>query len=144
MPSIGSLDQRAKGAARRSLIFPRLGSAAVPPLRIRSALRETATRSGDRGDAGGAGLDLNDSVVVAIEKHSSREMRIRVEETIKTFVREIGETGQPRMLTLPLHPHLVGVPHRIGDASPSATAILRSSWLSGAWKFPTRRSDAGS
>ena len=61
------------------------------------------------------GLDLNDSVVVAIEKHSTTEMRLRVEETIKTFVREIKETGQPRVLTLPLHPHLVAVPHRIND-----------------------------
>jgi allantoinase len=59
------------------------------------------------------GLDLNDSVIYAIEKHSSPEMRLRVNETIKTFEREIAETGQPRILTLPLHPHLSGVAHRI-------------------------------
>lgn len=59
------------------------------------------------------GLDLNDSVIYAIEKHSSPEMRLRVQETIKTFEREIDETGQPRILTLPLHPHLSGVAHRI-------------------------------
>ncbi|HVZ14869.1 MAG TPA: polysaccharide deacetylase family protein [Bauldia sp.] len=59
------------------------------------------------------GLDLNDSVVVAIEKHSTTEFRLRVEETVKTFIREIDETGQPRVLTLPLHPHLMAVPHRI-------------------------------
>jgi hypothetical protein len=40
-------------------------------------------------------------------------MRLRVQETIKTFEREIGDTGQPRILTLPLHPHLSGVAHRI-------------------------------
>jgi hypothetical protein len=61
------------------------------------------------------GLDLNDSVVVAIEKQSSREWRLRVEETVRAFARESAESGQPRVLTLPLHPHLIGVPHRIND-----------------------------
>ena len=60
------------------------------------------------------GLELNDSVVYAIEKHSSSEMRLRVEQTIRTFEREIEREGQPRVLTLPVHPHLSGVPHRIG------------------------------
>jgi peptidoglycan/xylan/chitin deacetylase (PgdA/CDA1 family) len=60
------------------------------------------------------GLDLNDSVLYAIEKHSSAEMKLRVEHTIRTFEREIERYGQPRVLTLPLHPHLSGVPHRIG------------------------------
>jgi allantoinase len=58
-------------------------------------------------------LELNDSVVYAIEKQSSSEMLLRVEQTVETFERESGETGQPRVLTLPLHPHLSGVPHRI-------------------------------
>ncbi len=60
------------------------------------------------------GLELNDSVVYAIEKHSSTEMRLRVEQTIRTFEREIEREHQPRVLTLPVHPHLTGVPHRIG------------------------------
>ncbi len=60
------------------------------------------------------GLELNDSVVYAIEKHSSSEMGLRVRETVRTFEREIARTGQPRILTLPVHPHLTGVPHRIG------------------------------
>jgi hypothetical protein len=59
-------------------------------------------------------LELNDSVVYAIEKHSSSEMPLRVAETLKTFEREIKRTGLPRILTLPVHPHLTGVPHRIG------------------------------
>jgi hypothetical protein len=59
-------------------------------------------------------LELNDSVVYAIEKHSSSEMPLRVAQTLKTFEREIARTGQPRILTLPVHPHLTGVPHRIG------------------------------
>ncbi len=60
------------------------------------------------------GLDLNDSVVAAIEKHSCMEMRYRMLETIKVFESEIDLYGQPRVLTIPLHPHLSGVPHRIG------------------------------
>jgi allantoinase len=60
------------------------------------------------------GLDLNDSVMYAIEKHSSSEMRLRFDQAIKTFERETRETGQPRVLTIPLHPHLSGTPHRIG------------------------------
>jgi hypothetical protein len=59
-------------------------------------------------------LELNDSVVYAIEKHSSSEMGLRVRETVRTFEREIARSGQPRILTLPVHPHLTGVPHRIG------------------------------
>lgn len=59
------------------------------------------------------GLDLNDSVVYAIEKQSSAEMKLRMLETIKTFSREIERYEQPRVLTIPLHPHLSGVAHRI-------------------------------
>lgn len=60
------------------------------------------------------GLDLNDSVVYAIEKHSTAEMKLRMSETIKVFEREIARYGQPRVLTIPLHPHLSGVAHRVG------------------------------
>jgi len=59
------------------------------------------------------GLDLNDSVIYAIEKHSTPEMKLRVGEAIRTFEREIADFGQPRVLTIALHPHLSGVPHRI-------------------------------
>ncbi len=59
------------------------------------------------------GLDLNDSVVYAIEKGSSDEMHKRMCETIKTFEYEIARHRQPRVLTIPMHPHLSGVPHRI-------------------------------
>jgi hypothetical protein len=60
------------------------------------------------------GLDLNDSVLYAIEKHSMPEMKLRIEQAIRTFEREITEFGQPRVLTIPLHPHLSSsVGHRI-------------------------------
>jgi peptidoglycan/xylan/chitin deacetylase (PgdA/CDA1 family) len=59
------------------------------------------------------GLDLNDSVIYAIEKHSTPEMKLRIEQAIRTFEQEVREFGQPRVLTIALHPHLSGVPHRI-------------------------------
>lgn len=57
-------------------------------------------------------LDLNDSVIYAVEKHSSPEMYNRLLYTLETFDEEVKE--QPRVLTLALHHHLMGVPHRIG------------------------------
>ena len=41
------------------------------------------------------------------------EMKLRIGEAIRTFEREITDFGQPRVLTIALHPHLSGVPHRI-------------------------------
>jgi peptidoglycan/xylan/chitin deacetylase (PgdA/CDA1 family) len=69
------------------------------------------------------GLDLNDSVIFAIEKHSSSEMRLRIEETILTFEREIANLAQPRVLTIPIHPHLSGVPHRINHLAAVIDAL---------------------
>jgi allantoinase len=57
-------------------------------------------------------LELNDSVVHAVEDHPSSAVYDRVRDTVETFERELDET--PRVLTIPLHPHLMGVPHRIG------------------------------
>ena len=39
--------------------------------------------------------------------------KLRIEQAIRTFEREIREFGQPRVLTIALHPHLSGVAHRI-------------------------------
>ena len=41
------------------------------------------------------GLDINDSVIYAIEKHSSPEMKLRIEQAVRTFEREIREQGRP-------------------------------------------------
>lgn len=57
-------------------------------------------------------LELNDSVIYAVEKHSSPEFLLRLTRTLALFERE-SET-QPRVLALGLHPHLMGVPHRYG------------------------------
>jgi peptidoglycan/xylan/chitin deacetylase (PgdA/CDA1 family) len=70
------------------------------------------------------GLDLNDSVVCAIEKQPSDESRRRLEKTVALFLEEIAETGQPRVLTIPLHPHLSGVPHRFLDLKAMVDMLL--------------------
>ncbi len=57
-------------------------------------------------------LEINDSVLYAVEKHSSPEIYERLKATLATFDGELGD--QPRVLALGLHPHLIGVPHRIG------------------------------
>jgi allantoinase len=72
-------------------------------------------------------LDLNDSVIFAIEKHASDEMASRISETIQTFEEEIAYTGQIRVLTIPLHPHLSGVPHRINHLARIVDALLKRS-----------------
>lgn len=56
-------------------------------------------------------LELNDSVIYAVEKHSSSEQYDRFQQTLAALEPEL-ETG-PRVLTLSLHHHLNGVPHRI-------------------------------
>jgi len=55
-------------------------------------------------------LELNDSVVYAIEKHSSDEFLLRLQNTLSLFEQE--SSAYPRVLALGLHPHLMGVPHR--------------------------------
>ncbi len=55
-------------------------------------------------------LELNDSIIFAIEKHASDEFYLRLQQSLQVFEREAVE--QPRVLALGLHPHLVGVPHR--------------------------------
>ena len=57
-------------------------------------------------------LELNDSIVYAVEKHASPEMYRRLVDTLITFEPELA--SQTRVLALGLHPHLIGVPHRIG------------------------------
>jgi allantoinase len=55
-------------------------------------------------------LEINDSIIYAVEKHSSDEMYRRLVDTLACFDGEIAD--QPRIVTLGLHPHLIGVPHR--------------------------------
>ncbi len=58
-------------------------------------------------------LEVNDSIIYAIEKHSSDEMLERLKRTLALFVREAPK--HPRVLAIGLHPHLIGVPHRFAS-----------------------------
>jgi peptidoglycan/xylan/chitin deacetylase (PgdA/CDA1 family) len=57
-------------------------------------------------------LEVNDSVVYAVEKHSSPEMYTRLRDTVTCFEAETAD-GDARILALGLHPHLIAVPHRM-------------------------------
>ena len=54
-------------------------------------------------------FELNDVPVYAIQNGSSDEFFKRVEATLAIFDREL--KAQPRVMTLALHPHIIGVPH---------------------------------
>lgn len=54
-------------------------------------------------------FELNDVPIYAVQHNSTDEIFRRVEATLATFERE--GRDQPRVLTLALHPHLIGVPH---------------------------------
>jgi peptidoglycan/xylan/chitin deacetylase (PgdA/CDA1 family) len=56
-------------------------------------------------------LELNDSVLYAVQQHPSDALYRRTHDSVKCFEREL--THQPRILTLALHPHLIAVPHRM-------------------------------
>jgi hypothetical protein len=58
-------------------------------------------------------LELNDSLLHAVEQHPSDELHRRLVATLEAFERELPHG--PRIVTLGLHPHLIGVPHRIGQ-----------------------------
>lgn len=57
-------------------------------------------------------LELNDSPMYAIQYQDSNDYYQRFRDTLTTFENEIAEN--PRILTVATHPHLIGVPHRIG------------------------------
>jgi allantoinase len=57
-------------------------------------------------------VELNDSVLYAVDRQPSNALEQRVRDTVHTFEAELNVS--PRTLTLALTPHLIGVPHRIG------------------------------
>lgn len=57
-------------------------------------------------------LDLNDVTIFALEKHTANEYVKRFEDTLSVF--ELETECNPRVLTLALHPHIIGVPYRFG------------------------------
>ena len=69
-------------------------------------------------------LEINDSIIYAIEKHSSDEMFQRLSNTLELFRRE--SQRQPRVLAMGLHPHLIGVPHRFGSFERMLDLLMRT------------------
>lgn len=55
-------------------------------------------------------LELNDVPLYAIQQQTSEEMLRRLEMTLRVLEGELA--SQPRVLTIALHPHIMGVPHR--------------------------------
>lgn len=55
-------------------------------------------------------LEINDSVVHAVNHSPSDEMLRRLRDSLRTYEPEM--QSSPRMITLGLHPHLIAVPHR--------------------------------
>jgi peptidoglycan/xylan/chitin deacetylase (PgdA/CDA1 family) len=78
------------------------------------------------------GFELNDSLVYAVERQSSPEVLQRLNDTLKTFSAEL--KTQPRVLTLALHPHQIGVPHRMPYLVECLKALKKRSdviWMTG-------------
>jgi allantoinase len=58
-------------------------------------------------------LEINDSIIYAVERHATGEMLTRLTHTLKLFETETAHN--PRVLAIGLHPHLIAVPHRIHE-----------------------------
>jgi peptidoglycan/xylan/chitin deacetylase (PgdA/CDA1 family) len=58
-------------------------------------------------------LEINDSIIYAIERHATGEMAKRLEFTLRRFERECRDSAI--VLAIGLHPHLISVPHRIHE-----------------------------
>ena len=67
-------------------------------------------------------LELNDSVLFAAHDYPDSEYEARVSATIERLLAELDEG--PKVLALPLHPHLMGVPHRIGALERTLDALV--------------------
>lgn len=63
-------------------------------------------------------LEFNDSLLHAVERTRSDELHRRVVDSLTVLERELHV--QPRILSIPLHPHMFGVPHRL----PHLEAVL--------------------
>ena len=69
-------------------------------------------------------LELNDSIIYAIEKHATGQFLDRTSRTLKLFERE--SNTHPRVLAIGLHPHLMGVPHRLGEFESMLDLLMQS------------------
>ena len=98
-------------------------------------------------------LEINDSIIYAIERHATGEMARRLEFTLRRFEMECRDSAM--VLAIGLHPHLISVPHRIHElermidllsASPTSVSLPAASWRIGmrrSSRRPGLRGDAG-
>jgi peptidoglycan/xylan/chitin deacetylase (PgdA/CDA1 family) len=70
-------------------------------------------------------VELNDSVVHAVEHQPSDTLHRRLLDTLETLEPELARG--PRAITLALHPHLMGVPHRAGHLARMLDALTARS-----------------
>ena len=70
-------------------------------------------------------LEINDSIVYAVERHATGEMLSRLKHTLALFERE--SRSNPRVLAIGLHPHLISVPHRMHELEGMLDALQASS-----------------
>lgn len=69
-------------------------------------------------------LEINDSIVYAIEKHATGQMADRMARTLALFEAEAHD--DTRILAIGLHPHLIAVPHRFGELVDMVDRLTRS------------------
>ncbi|MFV0296004.1 MAG: polysaccharide deacetylase family protein [Hyphomicrobiaceae bacterium] len=70
-------------------------------------------------------VEINDSIIYAIERHATGEMLGRLKHTLALFERETHRN--PRVLAIGLHPHLIAVPHRMHELEAMVDALQASS-----------------
>jgi allantoinase len=58
-------------------------------------------------------IEVNDSIIYAIERHATGEMARRLEFTLRLFEQE--SAADTVVLAIGLHPHLITVPHRFHE-----------------------------
>jgi allantoinase len=69
-------------------------------------------------------VEVNDSIIYAIERHATGEMLSRLGHTLRRFEEE--SAADPRVLAIGLHPHLIAVPHRIHELAAMLDLLKRS------------------
>lgn len=69
-------------------------------------------------------VEVNDSIIYAIERHATGEMAARLAHTLRCFEEESADN--PRVLAIGLHPHLIAVPHRIHELAAMLDMLKRS------------------
>jgi hypothetical protein len=70
-------------------------------------------------------LEVNDSIIYAIERHATGEMARRLEFTLRRFEIECRDSAV--VLAIGLHPHLISVPHRVHELERMLDLLTASS-----------------